>query len=216
MKRAASTDQPTKYAENIKIILIGDASTGKTSFANLIKNLSQLLNYKYIKDYNATENFDLNIINLNTNKGIVSIHLWDTAGQERYGTIRDALIKGADGALVFYDISERQTVENVPKWLSQIKKVQPGIPVAVVGNKSDKFADIQQADSVKIRECNLQRDIGHSNIKNFMISVRTNKHLAFEVSGYIFTSLTIKNEEGCLNCLEYLLSQICGTNIIIE
>ena len=220
MKRSFSdsneSTESKPFAENIKIIIIGDASTGKSTFTNLINYSRRLKNYKFDNKYNSTENFNINLINLNTNKGNITFHLWDTAGQERYGPIRDSLIKGADGALVFYDISERQTIENVPKWLKQIKKIQPNIPVAVVGNKSDKFPNIQQAESVKIRECNLIRDIGHTNIKNFIISIKHNIHLTFEITGFIFSSTTVKQADGCMQCLEYLLSNICKTNITIE
>lgn len=216
MKRTITdiSEEPN-FGENKKIILIGDSSTGKSSFFSYLKNLYKLEEYKFKKTYNATDNFDLSILKLKTNMGNTIIELWDTAGQESKGEIRNAYIKGADGVLLFYDISEKKTVENISKWLNQIKKIAPNIPVAVIGNKSDKFPNIQQAESVKIRECNLQRDIGHSNIKNFMISIKENSHLEFNITGILFTTLTIVNKNGCLNSLEYVLSTIYNKNIVI-
>jgi GTP-binding nuclear protein Ran len=218
MKRSHSEVDEDKnvFADNIKIIVIGDGSTGKSSFVNLIKNQQDLTKYKYKKDYNPTHNFDLDRIKLNTNKGSIIIDLWDTAGQENYGKLRDAYIKGADGVLVFYDISEKKTIENVSNWLGQVKKIAPNIPVAVIGNKSDKFANIQQANSVKIRECNLQRDINHSKIKNYLISIKNNSHLEFNTSGWLFSTPNIEEITGCMIGLEYLLSTICDINIKIK
>ena len=217
MKRSAPEINNEKiYGDNIKIVLIGDGSTGKSSFVNYLKNLHQLINYKFQKNYNATDNFDLDQIKLNTNQGTIIIDLWDTAGQENRGKLRDAYLKGADGIIVFYDISEKKTIENVSTWLEQIKKITPNKPVAVIGNKSDKFANIQLAESVKIRECNLQRDVGHTRIKNFIISIKNNTHLEFNISGWLSSTLTIEEKHGCVNGLEYILSTIFNNNISIN
>ena len=217
MKRSISNIEDDQIiAQDIKIIVIGDSSTGKSSFVNYITKLTDIRNYKFQKNYDPTNNFDLNQISLDTNKGKIIIDLWDTAGQEKYGKLRNAYIKGADGVLVFYDISEKKTIENVPTWLKQIQQIAPNVPVAVIGNKSDKFGNIQLAENVKIRECNLKRDIGHSQIKNFLISIKNNTHLAFNITGFIFSTLTIQEEQGCLNGLEYVLSIICKNTITIN
>ena len=217
MKRSASDTNIEKiFAENIKIIVIGDGSTGKSSYVNYIKNLYQIKNYKFQKNYDPTDNFDLEQIKLETNKGSIIIDLWDTAGQENRGKLRNAYIRGADGILVFYDMSEKKTIDNVSTWLKQIQQIAPNIPVAVIGNKSDKFANIQLTESVKIRECNLQRDVGHNKIKNFLISIKNNTHIEFNITGWLSSTLTIQEEQGCLNGLEYVLSIICKNNIIIN
>jgi small GTP-binding protein len=217
MKRSASESKDdTIFADNIKIIVIGDGSTGKSTYVNYIKYLCQIKNYKFQKNYDPTDDFDLNQIKLETNKGSIIIDLWDTAGQENRGKLRKAYIKGSDGVLVFYDMSEKQTIDNVSTWLNQIQQIAPNVPVAVIGNKSDKFTDIKLSESVKIRECNLQRDVGHNQIKNFLISIKNNSHLEFNITGWLSSTLTIREEQGCLNGLEYILSNICKTNITIN
>ncbi len=153
---------------------------------------------------------------MQTNAGTTTIDLWDTAGQEnRGGKLRDAYLKGADGVLLLYDVSEKRTIDNVPTWLEQIKTVAPNIPVAVLGNKSDKFDNLQQSEMVKVRECNLQRDVGHKNIKNFLISIKENTHLDFQ-SSFWSSAVTIKVEPSCLIGLEYLLSNIYGKTVTIK
>lgn len=217
MKRSISElSDDIIFAKDIKIIVIGDGSTGKSSYVNFIKNMSEFKNYKFHKNYNPTDDFDLNQIRLKTNMGTIIIDLWDTAGQENRGNLRNAYIKGSDGVLVFYDVSEKKTIDNVSIWLKQIQQIAPNIPVAVIGNKSDKFDDIQQTTSVKIRECNLERDIGHKKIKNFLISIKNLSHLQFNMGGWLFSTIIVKENKGCLNGLEYVLSVICKNDISIN
>ena len=217
MKRSApETNDDHILAENIKIIVIGDSSVGKSSYVNYINHINEIVNYKFQKEHDPTIDFDINFIKLKTNKGSIIIDFWDTAGQETRGNLRKAYIKGADGVLVFYDMTEKKTIDNVPNWLKQIQQLAPNAPVAVIGNKADKFADIKLSEGVKIRECNLQRDIGHNQIKNFLISIKNNTHIEFNTTGWISSTLTIEEKQGCLTGLEYVLSTICKTNIIIN
>lgn len=202
-----------KLGETKKIVLLGDGCIGKTTLFDKLNRLTDS-NYQFQKRYNATENFDLSRLKINTGSGYIDIDLWDTAGQENYGgKLRDAYLKGADGVMLLYDITEIKTVENISKWLDQIKQITPNVPVAVLGNKSDKFNDIQQSDSVKIRECNLIRDVGHKKIKNFLISIKEDTHLLSESKWY---QTIVKEMSGCLIGLEYILSNIFNQPIIIK
>jgi small GTP-binding protein len=171
--------------------------------------------YKFQKNYSATDNFDFIRIQIKTTIGNISIDLWDTAGQEnRGGKLRDAYLKGADGVLLFYDISEKKSALNIPEWLSDIKKVAPNTVVAVLGNKSDKINDLDQCESVKLRECNLQRDVGHLSIKNFLISIKNDTHIVSN-SNFWSSKITYNTEQSCLIGLEYILSNLYKQTIKI-
>ena len=208
------TEYNTQACESKKIVLLGDGCIGKSTFFDKLNKLNDS-EYTFQKKYKATDNFDFNRININTNLGNKTIDLWDTAGQEnRGGMLRDAYLKGAEGILLLYDVSEPKTIANINKWLTQIKNVTPNIPVAVLGNKSDTLESLQQSEMVKLRECNLSRDIGHNKIKNFLISIKENTHIEF-TSGY-FSNTTYKEVDGCMVGLEYLLSTIYKQNIVMK
>ena len=169
----------TKVENNtpIKIALLGDGSTGKTSFFERIKGLNDD-NYKFRKKYIATTNFNLEIIELPTNIGKVQIHLWDTAGQEKYGgDLRSAYIYGSNAAIIMYDITNRNTIKNVNKWIVDIKDVCGNIPVIVTGNKLDQRNKIPNLELVKLRNSVLQSQYNSKNIQNMLISVRANNYL---------------------------------------
>ena len=190
-----------------KIVLLGNGCIGKsTMFDKLVKLKNK--DYKFPKKYKATDNFDFERLSIKTSAGYVEIDLWDTAGQEnRGGKLRDAYLKGADGVLLLYDVTENKSKDNISKWLEQIKKIAPNIPVSVLGNKSDKFHDLQQSNSVKLRDCNLERDYGCNNIKNFLISIKEDTYLDF-VSSFWSSNIEIKEKQGCLIGLEYILNKL--------
>lgn len=68
----------------------------------------------------------------------VKAQIWDTAGQERYRAITSAYYRGAVGALLVYDITKRQTFDNVSRWLRELRDhADSNIVIMMAGNKSD-------------------------------------------------------------------------------
>lgn len=47
---------------------------------------------------------------------------WDTAGQDRFRTITSSYYKGANGILVVFDVTDRDSFNNLKYWLSEIEK----------------------------------------------------------------------------------------------
>lgn len=72
--------------------------------------------------------------------------MWDTAGQERFRSMASAYYRGAMGALLVYDITRRNTFENLDKWVKELKNfAEEGIVTILIGNK----CDLRQFRSVK-------------------------------------------------------------------
>lgn len=68
----------------------------------------------------------------------IKAQIWDTAGQERYRAITSAYYRGAVGALLVYDITKRQTFENVQRWLRELREhADSNIVIMLAGNKAD-------------------------------------------------------------------------------
>jgi hypothetical protein len=63
---------------------------------------------------------------------------WDTAGQERFRTITSSYYRGAHGIIIVYDITDRESFENVKTWLNEIDRYAcENVNKLLVGNKSD-------------------------------------------------------------------------------
>lgn len=65
--------------------------------------------------------------------------LWDTAGQERFRTIGRSYYRGANVALIVYDItcSQSGSEENLLRWIEEVKSSNNDCIVVLIGNKCD-------------------------------------------------------------------------------
>ena len=123
----------TKKKFEARIITLGDSAVGKTS---LILRYSD--NY-FSSLYLSTAGIDskIKIIKLENGEDI-KVVLTDTAGQERYRNIASNYIKKADGILLVYNITDKDTFEGVKVWIKSIKEESgDSRPIILLGNKSD-------------------------------------------------------------------------------
>lgn len=69
----------------------------------------------------------------------MKLQIWDTAGQERFRTITVSYFKGAHGIILVYDVTERDTFENIQHWVHQIREnADERVRLVLVGNKCDR------------------------------------------------------------------------------
>ena len=69
----------------------------------------------------------------------VKLQIWDTAGQERFRTITSAYYRGADGVIMTYDVTVRDSFMHVREWLQDVNKfAQEDTCKLLIGNKSDR------------------------------------------------------------------------------
>ena len=54
----------------------------------------------------------------------VRLEIWDTAGQERFRTITTSYIRGAEGVMLCYDVTNRESFTAVDNWMKEIEKVR--------------------------------------------------------------------------------------------
>ncbi|KAJ6567197.1 P-loop containing nucleoside triphosphate hydrolase protein [Mycena vulgaris] len=68
----------------------------------------------------------------------VRLQLWDTAGQERFRSMAPMYYRGANAALLLYDITNASTFDDIRGWLEELKKnCQPDLIIYIVGSKAD-------------------------------------------------------------------------------
>jgi len=72
----------------------------------------------------------------------VKLQIWDTAGQERFRSVTRSYYRGAAGALLAYDITHRETFNNLTSWLYDVRQLASSdLVVILVGNKADREED---------------------------------------------------------------------------
>ena len=124
--------QPT-FDYFLKIIIIGDTSVGKTNF------LFRFIDGKFNQIYQPTIGIDYKSIIrvLPKTRKKVKIQFWDTAGQERYKSLNKIYFQRVQGIILMYDITKRESFENLDSWRNLIFDNVDNIPVALIGNKLD-------------------------------------------------------------------------------
>ena len=114
------------------MILIGDSSVGKSNI------LLKYLKNEFDQSSKATVGVEFGTKTVEMNDKKIKIQIWDTAGQERYRSITSAYYKGAKGAFIVYDITRRNTFDDIDKWISDLKtNGDNNISIMLIGNKSD-------------------------------------------------------------------------------
>ena len=128
----SETQNVNGYDMIFKIVLIGDSAVGKTNI------LSKYLTDQFDPDSKSTVGVEFGTKNFKVDNNIVKVQIWDTAGQERYRSITNAYYKGAKGALVTYDITNKKSFENLDRWMSDLKtNGDDNISIILLGNKTD-------------------------------------------------------------------------------
>jgi Ras-related protein Rab-5C len=115
-----------------KMVVLGYYSVGKSSLV-----------LKYVKgEFNPDEESTIGASFLTktifTRDCSIKLEIWDTAGQERYNSLIPMYYRGAQVALIVYDITSVESFETAKRWVEELKYEKPREFVRVlVGNKSD-------------------------------------------------------------------------------
>merc|ERR1712176_1058193 len=92
----------------------------------------------FTDSYVTTIGVDFRFKTIPVEKKTVKLQIWDTAGQERFRTITSAYYRGADGIILVYDITDRESFAHVDDWLDEVNRyVNESTCKILVGNKCD-------------------------------------------------------------------------------
>ena len=121
------------YDEKIKLMIIGETRTGKTSL------ISRYCKGDYSESpYLSTIGIDFQIKNLTINSKKIRLQIWDTAGQERFRNIAKNYYQSSDGFIIVYDITNSESFQTLDYWIEEIKSNSHEFTkMILVGNKCD-------------------------------------------------------------------------------
>eukprot|EP00747_Dinoflagellata_sp_TGD_P099887 gnl/TRDRNA2_/TRDRNA2_167881_c0_seq1.p1 gnl/TRDRNA2_/TRDRNA2_167881_c0~~gnl/TRDRNA2_/TRDRNA2_167881_c0_seq1.p1 ORF type:complete len:241 (+),score=43.31 gnl/TRDRNA2_/TRDRNA2_167881_c0_seq1:199-921(+) len=125
-------DKKNECDYGFKLIIVGDASAGKSSF------MHQFLEGKFRKQSTHTIGVEFGTKIISIGQRQIKLQIWDTAGQERYRAVTRSYYRGAVGALILYDVTSRDSYNNLPTWLQDAREqAWKDISIIAVGNKRD-------------------------------------------------------------------------------
>ncbi|KAF4370956.1 hypothetical protein F8388_002849 [Cannabis sativa] len=133
----SSSGQSHSYDLSFKILLIGDSGVGKSSLlVSFISNTSDNLA--------PTIGVDFKIKLLTVDGKKLKLTIWDTAGQERFRTLTSSYYRGAQGIILVYDVTRRETFTNLSDvWAKEVElySTNQDCVKILVGNKVDRESD---------------------------------------------------------------------------
>ena len=170
-------------AVELKILLLGNGSVGKTSLIN------RYLRNVYNPVYLTTIGIDKSVKFLLINNKQIQLSIWDTAGQEQFRTITKSFYNKTDGVILCFDLTEKESLGSINYWIEQLNsKINlKDIGIVLVGTKldlsefEDSFNEIKSeaekvADSYQIKYFNTSSLTG-VNVKevfNYLIKMTLN------------------------------------------
>mmetsp|Transcript_68065 Transcript_68065/g.191867 ORF Transcript_68065/g.191867 Transcript_68065/m.191867 type:complete len:217 (-) Transcript_68065:104-754(-) len=119
---------------HFKLVIVGDASVGKSSLA--VRFAKGQFNDNQEPSIGAT--FMTQGVHLDS--ATVMFEIWDTAGQERYKALAPMYYRGAAVAVVVFDITKYESFETAKTWVLEIRACTDAL-IALAGNKSDLGAE---------------------------------------------------------------------------
>ena len=118
----------------IKIGLLGDEKVGKTSILN------SFLDFEFQDNYLQTiwnEKFEKKV-NLESGREIKLV-IFDISGQKRFRSAALRAGRNAEGILLVFDITDKNSFDNIENWLEEIKDEFGKEPIIILfGNKVDE------------------------------------------------------------------------------
>lgn len=150
---ASASGINTAYDHLFKIVLIGDAGVGKSSI------LLRFTDDRFEEGHLSTIGVDLRVKFVDIEKPAkkrIKVTVWDTAGQEyvcfnktakrtnsklcrRFRTLTASYFHKVQGLILVYDVTRRETFDNLAMWNNEVDINTDGAPVVriLVGNKVD-------------------------------------------------------------------------------
>ena len=162
----------------LKITFVGDAGVGKTSL------IEQLINRKFSQEVPSTIGGGNFIKRITINQKKCQLSIWDTAGQERFRSLSKIYLKNSNIVIYVYDITKRETFDNITKnWTHIIHDLlgDNNIIFGVFGNKSDMYSF---------------DNVGFDNGKN----------LAEEINGFFFETSAL-NYDNIMEAIRKLVNE---------
>ena len=159
--------------KNIKIVFIGEASVGKTSICEMIKNK------EFNNDIKPTIGVDF-YTNIFDN---VKIQIWDTSGQKNFRFIIETYLRNSSLNILVFDLSDYDTFLSLDNFIKTLKKFNDS-KIILVGNKADLISNIDYDEVEKYVESNNLEYIEVSakiNLNIDYLKKMINDSLAFDI-----------------------------------
>ncbi|MBD3211624.1 MAG: GTP-binding protein [Candidatus Lokiarchaeota archaeon] len=124
----------------LKLLTAGEGGVGKTTL------LHRYVEGKFSQSTKMTIGVEFFLKEVEVDGQQCTLQLWDFGGQERFRFLLESYVLGAKGALLMFDLTRIQTLENLEQWVNIVRKGDPNLPILFVGTKLDLEDEIMVQD----------------------------------------------------------------------
>jgi len=117
-----------------KVVLLGESAVGKSSL------VLRFMKREFHEFQESTIGAAFLTQTVQIDDTTVKFEIWDTAGQERYHSLAPMYYRGAQAALIVYDITSKESFLKAQNWVRELQRqANANIVIALVGNKLGRF-----------------------------------------------------------------------------
>lgn len=116
---------------------MGDSNTGKTHLSHNLCSTTHIAN----QIFTPTIGVDFYAKEITSFQKKIKLHIWDTSGDKAFKNIVQAYYNSVAGVMLVYDITKRESFENVQQWLAEFREKTHklcDIPILIIGNYIDE------------------------------------------------------------------------------
>ena len=146
------------YDDLFKLVIIGDSGVGKSCI------LLRFADDTFTENYYSTIGVDFRFKCVDIGERKFKMQIWDTAGQERFKTVKSAYYRGADGIIIVFDQTDKESYNNIQHWIEDISRYSTDEPAKIIiANKNDMAEEKKIVKNEDINE--LEKKTGLEVIK---------------------------------------------------
>jgi small GTP-binding protein len=169
-----------------KVVFVGDAGVGKTAIFRRFKHGKLPQTTPTIGAISLACSVPL------CSGETIALNVWDTAGQDDFRSLVPMFIRGAEVAVVVFDVSRRCTFSSISDWISLFDQENCGCHIFIVGNKTDLESKVEASDVEDFCE-------RHGHLPHFLTSAVTGDGIDLLFRG--IAERVVKNESCHCNTM---------------
>ena len=168
---------------SFKVVFLGDACVGKTQIINkfVINN--------FATEYQPTISATYSSKSISWSNKRIDLQLWDTPGQEKYRKLAKVFYKNSHLIVFVYAIDDKNSFDNISKWVDEVKIQNKDAKFLLVGNKYDLDCKRQVSIEDAINYAN------KNNIDSIEVSAKTGFNFDIIFNSSLSRLLEEKNKD---------------------
>ena len=128
---------------SFKVVVVGASGVGKTTI------VQRLITGGFREESQPTIGVEFKSYTMQSENETIKLQIWDTAGQERFKSVSKAYFRNALGAILMFDLTDRQSFDDLNMWINDLNTLcAPNAYIILIGNKLDLTVEDEAARQI--------------------------------------------------------------------